>query len=193
MKQLGLIILLTFLLQGCVDKKIDDSSIVIKKAKVAKIGFSSRKRIGPNGEISPQWKKADSLCTHASTEELKELASKHNDKIERLIAFWALLMKNPHEAVNLTISEIEDTTTVYTDGLCGSEYMMTDVRIEMIQNNSEDYKVTKEDSAYLDRAVLFSDNGSMSSYLHRLYRKLPAKPEYESRLRQLPKFRSTLV
>ena len=69
MKQLGLIILLTFLLQGCVDKKIDDSSNVIKKAKVAKIGFSSRKRIGPNGEISPQWKKADSLCTHASTEE----------------------------------------------------------------------------------------------------------------------------
>lgn len=187
MKQLGLIILLTFLLQGCVDKKIDDSSNVIKKAKVAKIGFSSRKRIGPNGEISPQWKKADSLCTHASTEELKELASKHNDKIERLIAFWALLMKNPHEAVNLTISEIEDTTTVYTDGLCGSEYMMTDVRIEMIHNNSEDYKVTKEDSACLDRAVLFSDNGSMSSYLHRLYRKLPAKPEYESRLRQLYK------
>lgn len=187
MKQLGLIILLTFLLQGCVDKKIDDSSNVIKKE--IKVSFDTSRRVGVGGEPSPQWKKSDSLSVHASTNDLIRLASKHEDKIERLIAFHALLMKNPHEAVNFAIAEIEDTTIVSTcSGCLGGDDRMSNVRIEMIQKDRGNYKVTKEDCARLDSAFLFSDNVLKFYYFYDLCHKLPAKPEYESRLRQLYKY-----
>lgn len=177
----------TAILQSCGDKKINDSSSVIRKK--IEVTFDTSRRIGVDGKISPQWKKSDSLSTHASTSDLIEIASKHEDKIERLIAFRALLMKNPHEAVKLAIAEIEDTTIVYTrDGCCVADDRMSNIRIKLIQSDREDYKVTKEDSARLDSAVLFSDNVLKFYYLYDLCHKLPARPEYEHRLRQLYKY-----
>ena len=188
MKQFGLIILAALLLQGCGNSgkpKNEGAENVVKKAKVER-AFHTGKNIGVGGEISPQWEKSDSLCAHVSTDELIKLASKHEDKIERLIAFHALLMKNPHEAVNLAIAEIEDTALVSTlNGCEGTEEYVSDVRICMIQYNREQYKVSKEDSVRIDSAVLFSENGSKFYYMYRLYHRLPAKPEYENRLRQL--------
>lgn len=190
MKQFGLIILAALLLQGCGNSgkpKNEGAENVVKKAKVER-AFHTGKNIGVGGEISPQWEKSDSLCAHVSTDELIKLASKHEDKIERLIAFHALLMKNPHEAVNLAIAEIEDTALVSTlNGCEGTEEYVSDVRICMIQYNREQYKVSKEDSVRIDSAVLFSENGSKFYYMYRLYHRLPAKPEYENRLRQLYK------
>lgn len=190
MKPLGLIILAALLLQGCGNSgkpKNEGAENVVKKAKVER-AFHTGKNIGVGGEISPQWEKSDSLCAHVSTDELIKLASKHEDKIERLIAFHALLMKNPHEAVNLAIAEIEDTALVSTlNGCEGTEEYVSDVRICMIQYNREQYKVSKEDSVRIDSAVLFSENGSKFYYMYRLYHRLPAKPEYENRLRQLYK------
>lgn len=189
MKQLGLIILAALLLQGCGNSgkpKNEVAENVVKKAKVER-AFHTGKNIGVGGEISPQWEKSDSLCAHASTDELINLASKHEDKIERLIAFHALLMKNPHEAVNLAIAEIEDTTLVSTLDGCkgtGGEYV-ADVRICMIQDYREQYKVSIDDSLRMDSAVLYSANASKFIYTYRLYDRLPAKPEYENRLRQL--------
>ena len=180
--------LAALLLQGCGENgksKKDGSGNAIKKARVVE-SFDTSRRIGAGGEISFQWKKSDSLCAHVSTEELTELASKHNNEIERLIAFRALLMKNSHEAVSLAISEIEDTTIVHTtSGCCGSEDMASNIRIEMIQYNREQYHVSKEDSVRLDSAVLFSENGSKFDYSNDLYHRLPARPEYENRLWQL--------
>ena len=188
MKPLGLIILAALLLQGCGNSgkpKNEGAENVVKKAKVER-AFHTGKNIGVGGEISPQWEKSDSLCAHVSTDELIKLASKHEDKIERLIAFHALLMKNPHEAVNLAIAEIEDTALVSTlNGCEGTEEYVSDVRICMIQYNREQYKVSMEDSVRIDSAVLFSENGSKFYYMYRLYHRLPAKPEYENRLRQL--------
>lgn len=188
MKPLGLIILAAFLLQGCGNNgkpKNEVAENVVKKAIVER-AFHTGKKIGIGGEISPQWKKSDSLCAHVSTDELIKLASKHEDKIERLIAFHALLMKNPHEAVNVAIAEIEDTTIVHiSSGCCGSEDMASNIRVEMIQYNREHYKVSKEDSVRLDSAILFSSNGSKFYYSKCLYHRLPAKPEYENRLWQL--------
>lgn len=188
MKQLGLIILAALLLQGCGNSgkpKNEVAENVVKKAEVVR-SFHTGKKIGISGEISPQWKKSDSLCAHVSTDELIKLASKHEDKIEHLIAFHALLKKNPHEAVNLAIAEVEDTTIVHiSSGCCGSEDMASNIRVEMIQYNREHYKVSKEDSVRLDSAVLFSANGSKFDYSNCLYHRLPAKPEYENRLRQL--------
>ncbi|MBQ9222807.1 MAG: hypothetical protein IJ166_03650 [Prevotella sp.] len=182
----------TVLLQSCEDKKISDSSNVIKME--VDVSFDTSRRVGVGGEPSPQWKKSDSLSVHASTNDLIRLASKHEDKIERLIAFRALLMKNPHEAVNFAIAEIEDTTIVYTrSGCLGADDRMSNVRIKMIQSDREDYKVTKEDSARLDSTFLFSDNVLKFYYFYDLCHKLPAKPEYERRLRQLYKYNKEVL
>ncbi len=188
MKPLGLIILAALLLQSCGNNgkpKNEVAENVVKKAEVVR-AFHTGKKIGIGGEISPQWKKSDSLCAHVSTDELIKLAYKHEDKIERLIAFHALLIKNPHEAVNMAITEIEDTTLAATSNGCeSSEDYVSNVRVEMIQYNRERYKVSYEDSVRLDSAILFSSNGSKFYYSKCLYHRLPAKPEYENRLWQL--------
>ena len=90
----------------------DAVSIKVKPKMKAIESFHTSRKIGVGGEISYQWEKSDSLFAHASTKEIIDLAKNHHDGIERLIAFRALLMKDPHEAVNLAISEIEDTTEV---------------------------------------------------------------------------------
>lgn len=158
------------------------------KQEVVRIeeSFHTSRKIGVGGKISYQWKKSDSLCAHASTKELIALATNHGDNIQRLIAFRALLMKDPHEAVSLAISEIEDTTEVpISDGFCGWEDIMSNVRICMIQYERKHYKVSLADSMRIDSALLFSNNTPKSDYMYDLYHKLPAKPEYEKRLQQL--------
>ena len=64
--------------------------------------------------VSQQWLLSDSLSAYATLEEIKEMATFHQDPIKRLIAFRALLSRNPYEAVALAISNIEDTTIVAT-------------------------------------------------------------------------------
>lgn len=150
--------------------------------------FHRIRTIGTSGKVSPQWIKSDSLYAHASIDELIELASKHEDAIDCLIAFRALLMKDPHEAANLTISEVDDTTLVGTsDGICGQEETVSDIRLNMMQYNREQRKVAINDSIRIDSAVLYSVNCPKLEYSYELYKKIPAKPEYENRLRQLYK------
>ena len=72
-------------------------------------------------------------------------------------------------------------------GCCGSNDIVSGVRIEMIQYNREGYKVSVADSMRIDSAVLFSNHASKFDYIYHLYHKLPARPEYEERLEQLYK------
>ena len=153
-----------------------------------KRSFHTIRKGGTIKEVSSQWIKSDSLYAHASVAELIQLASKHKDAIERLIAFRALLMKDPHEAANLTISEVDDITLVGTsDGICGMEEYVSDIRLNMMQYNRERRNISIDDSVRIDSAVLYSVNSSKLNYTHELYQKLQAKPEYENRLRQLYK------
>ena len=175
-------------LQGCKNKKKSDEAndLVVNKKPQIKVTKTFHTIKNSHGEISYQWKKSDSLYAHASTKELIELAANHDDKIERLVAFRALLMKNPHEAVNLAISEIDDTTNVTTtDGICGQEDIVSNVRIGMIQYERNHYKVSLADSMRIDSALLFSNHSPKFGYMSHLYHKLPAKPEFEKRLLQL--------
>ncbi len=57
------------------------------------------------------------------------------------------------------------------------------------KNDVADNTLNKKtvDSMRIDSAVLFSANSSKFYYTNHLYHRLPAKPEYESRLRQLYK------
>lgn len=139
-----------------------------------------------NEGASEQWKKSDSLYAHASIEELYKLSSTSKEPAHKLIAFRALLMKDPHEAANLVISEIDDTTLVsLSDGICGEEDRVSNVRLVMIQYGRNTYHVTREDSIRIDSAVLYSNNSALYEYSHDLYERIPSNPKFENRLRQL--------
>ena len=56
-----------------------------------------------------------------------------------------------------------------------------------MSNSRRKYNISLADSMRIDSAVLFSANSSKFYYTNHLYHRLPAKPEYESRLRQLYK------
>ena len=190
MKQLVFAMLLAIFLHSCGNNgkaKNEETHDAGKQEEVrVEESFLTSRSLPTSGKISYQWQKSDSLYAHASTKEIVELARNHSDKIQRLIAFRALLMKNPHEAVSLAISEIEDTTEIpMSDGFCGWDDIVSNVRIEMIQYQRKHYKVSLADSMRVDSALLFSNNTPMFDYMYHLYRKLPARPEYEERLRQL--------
>lgn len=192
-KRVIIAVLLAAILHGCLNnaKSGSSSSGQADKATQAvreKRSFHTIRKGGTIKEVSPQWIKSDSLYAHASVAGMIQLASKHEDAIERLIAFRALMMKDPHEAANLTISEVDDITLVGTsDGICGMEEYVSDIRLNMMQYNRERRKISVDDSVRIDSAVLYSVNSSKLNYTHELYQKLPAKPEYENRLRQLYK------
>ena len=95
-------------------------------------------------------------------------------------------MKDSHEAVNLAISKIEDTTKVsVSDGCCATQDIVSNIRIDMIQYQRKHYKVSLADSMRIDSALLFSNITPKFYYMYDLYHRLPAKPEYEKRLEQL--------
>ena len=143
-------------------------------------------RTDMDGSVSKQWLLSDSLSEHATIEEIEKLATINDDPIKRLIAFRALLSKYPHESVNLAISHIEDTTIVSTsDGVCGEEDRVSNIRICMLHNNR--YHISEEDLVRLDSAMLYSANISKYGYSYWLYQYLPAKLKYEDRLRQIYK------
>ena len=191
MKPFAIVLLIALFLQSCGNNgkaKNETTHNAVKTDQIIKIeeSFHTSRKIGVGGKISYQWKKSDSLCAHASTKELIALATNHSDKIQRLIAFRALLTREPHKAVNLAISEIEDTTEVMvSDGCCGEQDIVSNVRICMIQYERNHYKVSVADSMRIDSALLFSNITPKFYYMYNLYHRLPAKPEYEKRLEQL--------
>ena len=190
MKPFAIVLLIALFLQSCGNngktKNEATHDAGEQKAIKAEESFDTSRKIGVGGKISYQWKKSDSLCAHASTKELIALAKNHSDKIQRLIAFRALLTKAPHEAVNLAISEIEDTTKVMVShGVCATQDIVSNIRIDMIQYQRKRYKVSLADSMRIDSALLFSNITPKFYYMYDLYHRLPAKPEYEKRLEQL--------
>lgn len=172
---------------GAKEEKSRTELVEQKKKIIAKESFH-KFRESMDGKISPQWLLSDSLSKYATIEEIEKLATTDKDPIKRLVAFRALLTKDPHQAVNLAISNIEDTTIVATtDGDCGEEDRVSNVRICMLQYHRERNHITYNDSVRLDSAALFSQYFPLYGYSYRFYHHMPAKPEYETRLRQLYK------
>lgn len=63
-------------------KAENEETHVTGKQEVVRVeeSFQTSRRL-PSDKISYQWKKSDSLCAHASTKELIELAKNHSDKM----------------------------------------------------------------------------------------------------------------
>ncbi|MBR4925453.1 MAG: hypothetical protein IKZ61_06835 [Prevotella sp.] len=188
----SLIFLLTSILIGCIGRNQNSEKVpeenVKKKPKIEIVEGFLIDKVDLHGNISYQWKQSDSLYRNAPTKELVSMASTSKEPVKRLISFRALLWKDPHEAVNLIISEIDDSTIVYISTYgCGTEDRVSNVRIFMVQSNREGYNVTENDSMRIDSALLYSDNAPLYDYTYGLYKELPVKPVYEARLRQLYK------
>ena len=181
------------LLSGCrnngkAEGKNSQTELVEQKKPIFMKESFHKFRESMDGSISPQWLLSDSLSKYATIEEIEKLATTDKDPIKRLVAFRALLSKDPQHAVNLAISNIEDTTIVgTTDGICGEQDRVSNIRIFMLQNHRERNHITYKDSVRVDSAALFSTNFPLYGYSQWLYHNMPAKPEYETRLRQLYK------
>ncbi len=127
---------------GAKEEKSRTEIVEQKKKIIAKESFH-KFRESMDGKISPQWLLSDSLSKYATIEEIEKLATTDKDPIKRLVVFRALLTKDPHQAVNLAISNIEDTTIVATtDGDCGEEDRVSNVRICMLQYHRERNHIT---------------------------------------------------
>lgn len=171
---------------GKTNKEKAEANLPQQKDSIREGFLMTRKTF--DGSVSWQWLLSDSLSAHATLEEMKEMATFHKNPIKRLIAFRTLLTKDAHQAVNLTISNIEDTSIVKIFNVdCLDEDRVSNVRICMLQYNRGHYQITQDDSARVDSAALFSTNIPLYDYSYRLYHHLPAKPIYENRLRQLYK------
>ena len=143
---------------GAKEEKLRTELVEQKKKIIAKESFH-KFRESMDGKISPQWLLSDSLSKYATIEEIEKLATTDKDPIKRLVAFRALLSKDPQHAVNLAISNIEDTTIVgTTDGICGEQDRVSNIRILMLQNHRERNHITYKDSVRVDSAALFSTN-----------------------------------
>ncbi len=70
-------------------------------------------------------------------------------------------------------------------GVCATQDIVSNIRIDMIQYQRKRYKVSLADSMRIDSALLFSNITPKFYYMYDLYHRLPAKPEYEKRLEQL--------
>ena len=110
-----ILVFLTISLLGCRNSGEKQTNSTEEKVPIiiAKEGVHVF-RENMDGSISSQWLLSDSLSEHATIEEIEDLATSNDDPIMRLIAFRVLLSKDPHEAVNLAIANIEDTTEVHT-------------------------------------------------------------------------------
>lgn len=171
---------------GKTNKEKAEANLPQQKDSIREGFLMTRKTF--DGSVSWQWLLSDSLSAHATLEEMKEMATFHKNPIKRLIAFRALLSRYPHEAVDLAISHIEDTTIIATSYAgCGGEDRVSNVRINMLHRDNNEYQVSQEDYARVDSALLYSDNLLKFGYSYRLYHDLPAKPENENRLREIYK------
>ncbi|MCR4837139.1 MAG: hypothetical protein K5899_12300 [Bacteroidaceae bacterium] len=152
------------LLSGCrnngkAEEKNSQTELVEQKKPIFMKESFHKFRESMDGSISPQWLLSDSLSKYASIEEIEKFATTDKDPIKRLVAFRALLSKDPQHAVNLAISNIEDTTIVgTTDGICGEQDRVSNIRILMLQNHRERNHITYKDSVRVDSAALFSTN-----------------------------------
>ena len=171
---------------GKTNKEKAEANLPQQKDSIREGFLMTRKTF--DGSVSWQWLLSDSLSAHATLEEMKEMATFHKNPIKRLIAFRALLSRYPHEAVDLAISHIEDTTIIATSYAgCGGEDRVSNVRINILHRDNNEYQVSQEDYARVDSALLYSDNLLKFGYSYRLYHDLPAKPENENRLREIYK------
>ena len=93
-----------------------------------------------------QWIYGDSIAKYCNSDELTELATKHNSLAVRYVAFKMLLKKDSHRAIKVLIDDIDSNETMY----CADCLEYCDkLNNKQNLNNQEDYNEDCWDDIYL--------------------------------------------
>ncbi len=140
--------------------------------------------VGYAGAPTIQYEYTNHLLSVSSPKQLRKIAIKHPSPIVRAAVFSLLSQKYPHEAVEVAIRGMNDTTWVETiSGCCGGDEPLNVMRVNNIIINRNCFK--DSDINRLDSIVLFSHNvQNMDAYGH-LFKSLMPKERYYHRLKSL--------
>lgn len=108
-----------------------------------------------------QWIWGDSIAKYCNTDELTELATKHNSLALRFVAFKLLLKKDSHEAVKILIDNIDSNDSINASHLDESfPELLSGLRVMLVQGDRKLYNISVADSIAVAEAILKSKNRS---------------------------------
>lgn len=112
-----------------------------------------------------QWIYGDSIAKYCNSDELTELATKHNSLAVRYVAFKMLLKKDSHRAIKVLIDDIDSNDSIIATHLDeGSPRLLSGLRVGLVQGDRRIYNITVVDSIAVVKAVLKSKNKSKFYY-----------------------------
>ena len=108
-----------------------------------------------------QWIYGDSIAKYCNTDELTELATKHNSLAVRYVAFKMLLNRDSHKAIKVLIDDIDSNDSIIATHLDeGSPRLLSGLRVGLVQGDRNIYNISIADSIAVVKAVLTSKNKS---------------------------------
>lgn len=108
-----------------------------------------------------QWIYGDSIAKYCNSDELTELATKHNSLAVRFVAFKLLLNKDSHKAIKVLIDDIDSNDSIIATHLDeGYPRLLSGLRVGLVQGDRSIYNISIADSIAVVKAVLKSKNKS---------------------------------
>ena len=112
-----------------------------------------------------QWIYGDSIAKYCNSDELTELATKHNSLAVRYVAFKMLLKKDSHRAIKVLIDDIDSNDSIIATHLDeGSPRLLSGLRVGLAQGDRRIYNISVADSVSVVEAILKSNNRSKLYY-----------------------------
>lgn len=112
-----------------------------------------------------QWILSDSIAKHCNTDELVELATKHNSLAIRYVAYKLLLHRNSHEAVNILIDNINSDDSIIATHLDESfPELLSGLRVMLVQGSRKQFSISVVDSIAINDAIRKSPNRLKLNY-----------------------------
>ena len=106
-----------------------------------------------------QWIYGDSIAKYCNSDELTELATKHNSLAVRFVAFKELLKKDSHRAIKVLIDDIDSNDSVTATHLDeGFPRLLSGLRVGLVQGDRRIYNISVADSISVAESILKSNN-----------------------------------
>ena len=101
----------------------------------------------------------DSIAKYCNSDELTELATKHNSLAVRYVAFKMLLKKDSHRAIKVVIDHIDDNDSITAFHLDeGFPRLLSGLRVGLVQGDRRIYNISVADSISIAESILKSNN-----------------------------------
>jgi len=143
--------------------------------------------VGCGGGPSFEYELAEYLCSLLKPQQLVTMAVEHPEAVIRGYMSNIILNKYPHEAVEIAIRGIADTTEIYfKSGCCGGDRdRLNEFRVRPLIFLEKFFHDSIPDYERLEKTVLYSDQVKQFDAWGRLYENMEPKPEYYPRLKSL--------